>query len=121
MDNIPNLNIVEGFGEARDVYLFTHKIILNIHFNERFKIFEEMRCNRCIFNKMIVITEESLNENYELKDYIIECKYENLIEKTIEVLNNYEYYYNMLFKDFDLEKICNNYKNISNQFINTLE
>lgn len=115
MDKIPNLNIIEGFDETRDLYLFTHKILLNIHFNERFKILEEMRCNRCIFNKMIVITEESLNRNYELKEYIIECKYENLVETTIEVLNNYDYYYNKLFKNFDLEKISNHYKNISDK------
>jgi hypothetical protein len=117
IDKIPNLNIIEGFDENRDLYLFTHKILLNIHFNERFKILEEMRCNRCIFNKMIVITEESLNKEYELKEYIIECKYENLIETTIEVLNNYDYYYNKLFKNFDLEKISNHYKNISDEII----
>jgi hypothetical protein len=29
---------------------------------------------------------------YELKEYIIECKYEDLVEKTIEVLKNYDYW-----------------------------
>jgi len=109
-NKIPNINIIEGYGEQRDDQLFRHKILLNVHFNNQFQIFEQMRCNRCIMNKMIVITEKSLDVDFELKKYIIECEYDELVSTTQKVLENYEYYYNMLFSDFDIDKIEKMYK-----------
>lgn len=113
-------NQIFGFDRNRDDNLFKHKILLNIHFNERFKIFEEIRCNRCIFNKMIVITEKSLNIEYELKQYIIECDYDNLVDTVAGVLNNYEFYYNKLFNNFDINKIHKDYLKLSDTVINDL-
>lgn len=117
---LPNINIIEGYNEKRDEQLFRHKILLNVHFNEKFKIFEQMRCNRCIFNKMIVITEKSLDINFELKKYIIECEYDELVSMTNKVLNNYEYYYNMMFSDFDISKIEKMYKDNADTVIRKL-
>ena len=48
--------------------------------------FTEIRCTRCNLNNMIVITEESYNlSKYIYYDKIIEVKYEEIIDKTIEV------------------------------------
>jgi hypothetical protein len=59
--NTKNINIISGYGEDRDKELFQYKILTNIHFNkEEYKIHEHMRCDRCIYNKMIIITEPSL-------------------------------------------------------------
>lgn len=120
-NNIPNINIIEGFDRERDEKLFRHKILLNIHFNERFKIFEQMRCNRCILNKMIVITERSMDIDYELKEYIIECEYNELISKTKDVLENYDVYHNKLFSNFDIDKIEKMYKRIGDETIELLK
>ena len=111
---------IVGFDKTRDEHLFKHKIALNIHFNERFKIFEQMRCNRCVFNKMIVITEKSLDVDYELKPYIIECDYDELVDTVIDVLENYDFYYNKLFDNFNIEQIQENYLKISDQFMDYL-
>jgi len=47
---------------------------------------------------MIVITEESDNlSEYMYYDKIIEVKYEEIVDKTIEVLENYDHYYTKLF------------------------
>jgi hypothetical protein len=116
LENRTKINLIEGFDNERDLILFKHKILLNVHYDESYKIFEQMRCNRCILNKMIVITEKSLDTDFELKEYIIECDYDNLIETTIDVLKNYDYYYNKLFKDFDIEKISKKYKLIGDKF-----
>ena len=116
-NQIPNINIIEGYGKERDEKLFRHKILLNVHFNERFKIFEQMRCNRCIMNKMIVISEKSLDMDFELKKYIIECEYCDLVSTTKKVLENYEFYYNKLFADFDIDFIEKNYKEIADKTI----
>lgn len=117
-NKIQNINIIDGFGMDRDERLFKHKILLNVHFNERFKIFEQLRCNRCIFNKMIVITERSLHINDELKEYIIECDYDDLVSTTKHVLENYDFYYNKIFKNFDIDRIEIMYKKINDPFLN---
>ena len=104
------INIINGFGISRDVLLMKHKILVNIHYDNNYKIFEQFRCNRCILNKMIVITETSDLSDYELKDYVIMCDYNELAEKCIEVINNYDYYYDKLFANFDVEKIKEKYK-----------
>lgn len=103
-----NINQIYGFDKIRDDSLFTHKILLNIHFDDDYKIFEQMRCNRCILNKMIVITEKNNDIDYELKQYIIECDYESLLSTTIDVLKNYDIYYNKLFENFNLNSIEEN-------------
>ncbi len=93
------INNICGFNlEDRDIPLFQHKILLNIHFNENYKIYEEIRCTRCTLNNMIVITEESDNlSEYMYYDKIIEVKYDEIVDKTIEVLENYDDYYKKLF------------------------
>jgi hypothetical protein len=109
---IPNVCMVEGFGEERDDLLFRHKILVNVHFNEQFRIFEQMRCNRCVFNRMIVITEKSWDIDYELKPYIIECEYDEIVSMTKHVLENYNYYYHKLFGEFNIDAIEKMYKRI---------
>jgi len=106
IDQVQNRNIkitnVIGWGQSRDDVLFRSKILLNIHFNETYKVFEEIRCNRCIFNKMIVISEESLMpDDYILKDFVILCKYEELVDKVEYVLTHYEEIYHQLYSNFD--------------------
>lgn len=55
---------------------------------------------------MIVISDFKEDiDKYYLKDYIIFEKYEDIPDKVIDVINNYDYYYNKLFKDFNFEKI----------------
>ena len=95
-------DIVSGFGDKRDEKLFKYKIMFNIHHHEDYQIFESIRCDRCIFNKIIVITEKSLcDEQNLLKDKMIVCDYDNLVDKIIEVSNNYDFYYHKLFDDYD--------------------
>ena len=115
-----NINQIFGFDKKRDNYLFTHKILLNIHFNEDYKIFEQMRCNRCILNKMIIITEKNIDINYELKQYVIECDYDELISITIDVLKNYDTYHAKLFKNFNLILIEEEYLKMNDEFIKNL-
>ena len=114
-------NEIKGFDIERDNLLFKYKILLNIHYNEEYNIFEQMRCNRCIFNKVIVITQKSIDIDFELKEYIIECEYNNLVETTISVINNYTYYYNKLFANFDIGKISKNYLKIADNTFNNIK
>ncbi len=105
-----NVNIINGFLGNRDKELMKHKILLNIHYDEDYNIFEELRCTRCIYNKMIVISEKSLFDDiYLFKKHLITCDYNDFVEKVIEIINNYDFYYNHLFQSFD--KYLNIYEN----------
>lgn len=111
--DIPQSNIVKGFGQERDNLLFRHKILVNIHAGDDFNVLEQMRCNRCILNKMIVISEPSLDISYELERYVIVCPYNEIMDKVLEVLENYESYYNKMFGDFSVDDLRDKYGKIS--------
>jgi hypothetical protein len=112
-----NIDLIHGWDKERDEILFRYKILVNIHFNKDYNIFEQLRCNRCIYNKIIIITEKSFDEEYELKDYIIVCEYDDIVNKVIEVSKNYDYYYNKIFSNFNIEEIDNKLKNIYENFL----
>jgi hypothetical protein len=100
--NFNNVVNIKDWGFKRDELLFSSKILVNIHFDKNYTIFEEIRCNRCIFNKIIVISEYSKNwENFYLKNHMIFTDYSNIVEKVKDVLNNYNFYYNLLFNNMD--------------------
>ena len=113
---------IYGFGKERDNLLFLNKILINIHAYPSYRINEQIRVNRCVFNKMIVISEPGYNDDLlYLKKYIIFCDYDKIPEKVEEVLNNYEKYYNELFKDFDLDEIEKHYKTIADETIKKID
>ena len=98
------------WGKERDDIAFKHKILVNIHHDKDFIINEQMRINRCIFNKVIVISETGRNDdNLFLKDYIIFVKYEDIEEKVKEVLENYDMYYEKIYGNFKISDIDNHY------------
>ena len=104
-NNIQINNII-GWGFKRDSKLFKYKILVNIHYDNKFHIMEQIRINRCIFNKIIVITEDSIYSNkLLLKKYMIICTYDNIMNMVMEVLKNYEQYYSQLFNDMNIQKL----------------
>lgn len=93
---------IQAWGKTRDLELFQYKILVNISYNENYKFFETLRCYRCLFNKMIIVSDIKDDMNYlKYKDFIIFVNYNNLADKVLEVFNNYEYYY----KKLNLENI----------------
>jgi len=110
------LTLIDSFYKKRDNILFKHDILINIHTSNTYNIFEELRCNRCIFNKMIVLTEESRNiENHLLNEYLIyvskqntnslENYFDKILNKLEDIINNYNHYYSKLFNNFNIFKI----------------
>ena len=114
-----NVNNIIGWLEDRDEKLFTHKILVNVHIDgQDCKITEQMRINRCIFNKIIVITENSIyQDDLELKPYMLICKFNKINELVEKVINNYAEYSNEIFDDFDLDKINRKLLNKLNYFL----
>lgn len=94
------INSINGWNEERDNKLFTHKILLNISAKDNYNIFETIRCYRCLFNKMIIISE--IKYNIELIDYsqhILFAELKDIPNLINDVINNYEYYYKLLDLD----------------------
>lgn len=113
-----NITVISNtFGLERDKILMKHKILLNIHNSDSYKIFESLRCDRCIFNKIIVISESSFCcKKNNLSKFIVFRKYDNLALTVKKILNNYNFYQNFIFNDYD--KFMQNYKQNTNKIYN---
>lgn len=110
LDSLNNLKGVQikhicDWGEQRDKVLFQCKILINVHYSDIHTVYEEIRCNRCTANRVIVVSEESMYQSDEaiipFKNHIIFVPYDQLISKALDVLANYEKYYQELFNDND--------------------
>ena len=99
MANIDHININNCFDKIQleELYLNT-KIIINIHQTEHHDTFEELRCLPALLSGVIVISEYSpLNNLIPYNDLIIWSSYDNIIDTTNNVINNYDYYYKKIF------------------------
>jgi len=116
---VVKVNLIGGFKEVRDKELSKCKILINIHFKPTYKVLETFRCYRCIYNKMLIVSEDiQYSDTYYLDEHIIFAKYENVIDKVVEVINNYDYYYNKIYKNFDEIHVKNHCEKIAENFSN---
>jgi hypothetical protein len=107
IDNNYKLLFIDNcYGKERDIYFSKTKIYINIHCSENHNTMELIRIMNLIINKVIVITNNSINSDLlYIKDYIIICNNNEDFSILInEILNNYEYYYNKIFNNFNHEK-----------------
>lgn len=61
--------VVQGWRDARDQTIATCKYLLNIHYNEHYMVFEELRCNRWLMAGMIVISESSIYDMHAMNQF----------------------------------------------------
>lgn len=93
------------------------KVMVNIHQTDYHHTFEEFRVLPVLQSGVIIVSEDSpLKEHIPYSEYIIWSSYDKIHETVIDVMNNYEYYYNKIF-NADLLDIINtmredNIKNI---------
>jgi|LakMenEpi03Aug12_release.lakeMendotaPanAssembly.Ray.scaffolds.fasta_scaffold154392_2 hypothetical protein len=118
-----NVTVISGWDRQRDKELFKYKILLNISYfsHDTCKVLETLRCDRCIYNKMIVVSDMKDDINsYYLKEHIIFSKYENIPIVVKYILDNYDFYYNNLFKNFSFDLIDKRLNDISKNIIDKL-
>ncbi len=100
MFNNIKINNIIGWKENRDKDLFKHRIILNISAGNDYNVFESIRCYRCLFNKMIVVSEEKYKkELIDYADHMIFANIKNIPKILKDVEANYEHYYKKLGLD----------------------
>ena len=94
------LNVNNCFikNDLQNLYKNT-KILINIHQTEHHHTFEELRVLPALQCGVIVISENSpLSELVPYNDYIIWTSYDKILEKTIEIINNYDYFHDLIWK-----------------------
>jgi hypothetical protein len=91
-------NIPKVFGdELYEKFYKKSKILVNIHQTDHHHTFEELRVLPALLNGLIVVAEDSpLKESIPYHEYIIWSKYEDIVSKTKEVLDNYEEFYDRI-------------------------
>ncbi len=86
------INIL-GWGAERDELLKRCKVIINVHHFECFNIFEQIRCDRLVFAKKIVVSDKSVfTEKYDLVGNVLWEEFDNIIPRTKEVIQNFAKY-----------------------------
>ena len=97
-------NITELFNKEvfikeilQDVFKHT-KVLINIHQDDNRKTFEELRVLPALQCGVIVICEESAyNELIPYNNLIIWSSYDKIVDKLVEVLENYDVYHSKIF------------------------
>lgn len=108
--NIININ---GFGEVRDNLIMQCKIIINLRSHDTVKDNREsLRVDRIIPNKIIVISEKIKYTGQYNDKFIIFVDYSYLVGKTINVLSNFEHFYNKIYGKYDVDKLIEENKSI---------
>jgi hypothetical protein len=83
------VNIINKFGIERDKEMAKCQVLLNIHFNNNYKIFEEIRCLRWWFAGVPIISEISLFMLIlDVYPYIIWSNYNTLVSTICDYFKN---------------------------------
>jgi hypothetical protein len=101
--NHSNVNNCFDKCKLQELYQNT-KVLINIHQTPYHDTFEELRCLPALQNGVIVVAETSpLNHLIPYNDLIIWTDYDNIVDKTKEVLENYEEYYKKIFTKTNID------------------
>ena len=80
-----NVLILDGdYTCNRDIQIGKSKLLINIHYNETYKVFETIRCEPWLASGFVVLTETSLDNDPRA----ITVSYEHLVTKACEILDN---------------------------------
>jgi len=104
---------ISGWNNLRDSQIHECKILLNIHVSDEAITYESLRCDRIVASKMLVVSEDSeYRQMVDIKELVIFEKYNNIVNKIIEIVNNYDKYYNEFIIKYDkyLDNIINERK-----------
>ena len=86
-----NIINIHRWGDERDCLLGQCQIIINIHYDEDYKIFEHLRCDRWLMSGAIVLSETSLNDDsLDVAPLLHFSSYENMLQTVVHMLQNYD-------------------------------
>jgi len=103
--NIFDVKPIVGFGKHRDEQLLQFKYLINIHFDKSYSTYESIRCDRLIMNKIVILSEKSIESSIpeDIKRFIVE--FSSLSELYVYMSSLREETYDLMWKDFNLKEI----------------
>ena len=112
--------IIKSWGDKRDRMIASCKILINIHCEDDYKIYESLRCDRWAFARMPVISEDNAspqNNLLDVKKYhlVYFYPYSNLATETSKLIKIYK---NIQPSVSDIETVKNIRAKIFNIIIN---
>lgn len=82
---------ITGWDEARDREIMRCKIIVNVHYDMTYQLYEGVRCDRLVMAGCYVISENSIDDGLnDLKGYISISPYTGLMETCESVLKGWK-------------------------------
>jgi len=78
------LVIEDNYTNSKDIIIGKCHLLINIHFNESYKIFEVIRCEPWLSSGLPVLTETSLDDDLRA----VNVPYNQLVDKACEILDN---------------------------------
>ncbi len=82
------------------------KVMINIRQTDHHDTFEELRVLPALINGVIIVSEDvPLRDKIPYSDFIVWCKYDEILDKVDDVLNNYDKYWKSIFSDGRLKNI----------------
>ncbi len=119
---IQSFNVANCFSgkEIKELYSKT-KMLLNIRQTDHHHTFEELRVLPALLNGVIVISEDvPLRESIPYNEFIIWCKYEDILDMQREVDENYQNYWEKIFGGDRLKNTIEKMSNDNKQNIERL-
>ena len=99
------INIM-GWGKERDELIKRCKVIINVHHFEAFNIFEHIRCDRMIWAKKIIVSDNSLGMDIlDITKFIFCENFNEIIPRTEKVLEKFTDYYRDGMKAIPMDKV----------------
>ena len=94
------VKIIDDFDlEKKNIEILKSKVLINIHAFNDYNVFEYSRCSIPVFNSQVVVSETSLDKFHNINtinDYVLSkvifVDYKNIINKVVEVLDNFNSY-----------------------------
>jgi hypothetical protein len=78
-----SVDIIENtYGEKRDARIAKSRMLLNVHFNDDYKIFEQLRCFAWLDTGKVIVSENSLDDDPRCRN----SNYESLVPTVVESL-----------------------------------
>lgn len=109
--------VYNAYGEYCENILNESKIILNVHYIKESNILETIRCYQALYNRKIVISEDSIyDKNNDLDNLIIYSPYDKLLHTVMTVLRDYDHYKKKI-DDFCFDKIKHEHKTLMMNFL----
>lgn len=86
------LILENNYTDSRDIQIGKARLLINIHYNESYKVFESIRCEPWLSSGFPVLSETSLDDDPRATT----ASYDNLVEKACEMINTIKKQYMLI-------------------------